>query len=56
MMVAEWGGLITLLLSFYFISGKSRQILAVHCEVEMAEQIWPSMCQHHENHGIHYAW
>jgi hypothetical protein len=38
-MAAEWGGLFTPPLSFYFISGKSRQILAVHGEVEMAGQI-----------------
>jgi hypothetical protein len=55
-MAVEWGGLITIPLSFYFISGKSWQILAVHCEVETAEQIWPSTHQHHGNRGVHYAW
>jgi hypothetical protein len=38
-MAAEWGGLFTPLLSFYFISGKSQQILAFHGEVETAGQI-----------------
>jgi hypothetical protein len=54
-MAVEWGGLITPPLSFYFIPGNSRQILAVHYEVETAEQIWSSTRQHHENHGLHYA-
>jgi hypothetical protein len=54
-MAAEWGGLITPLLSFYFIPGNSRQILAVHYEVEKAEQIWPSTRQHHKNRSLHYA-
>jgi hypothetical protein len=39
MMAAEWGGLFTPPLSFYFIFGKSWQILAVPCEAEMAGQI-----------------
>jgi hypothetical protein len=38
-MATEWDGLFTPPLSFYFISGKSQQILAVHYEVEMAGQI-----------------
>jgi hypothetical protein len=38
-MAVEWGGLFTPPLSFYFISGKSWQILAVHYEVETAGQI-----------------
>jgi hypothetical protein len=38
-MAAEWGGLFTPPLSFYFISGKSWKILAIHSEVEMAGQI-----------------
>jgi hypothetical protein len=38
-MAAEWGELLLLRGHFYLIPGKSRLILAVHCEVEMAEQI-----------------
>jgi hypothetical protein len=54
-MAAEWGKLLPLRCHFYFIPGNSRQILAVHYEVETAEQIWPSTRQHRENRGLHYA-
>jgi hypothetical protein len=55
MMAVEWGELLPLRCHFYLILGNSRLILAVHYEVEMAEQIWPSTWQHHENRGLHYA-
>jgi hypothetical protein len=55
-MAAEWGGLITPPLLFYFTSRNSRQISTVHYEVETTEQIWLSTRQHHENRGFHYAW
>jgi hypothetical protein len=54
-MAAEWGELLLLRCHFYLIPGKSRLIPAVHYEVETAEQIWPSTCQHHKNRGLHYA-
>jgi hypothetical protein len=54
-MAAEWGELLLLRCHFYLISGNLRLILAVHYEVETAEQIWPSTCQYHENRGFHYA-
>jgi hypothetical protein len=44
-MAAEWGELLPLCVHFYLILGKSWLILAVHYEVEMVEQIWPSTCQ-----------
>jgi hypothetical protein len=52
---AEQGELLPLRCHFYLISGNSQLILAVRYEVETAEQIWPSTCQHHENRGLHYA-
>jgi hypothetical protein len=54
-MAAEWGELLPLCYCFYLIPGNSRLILAVHYEVETAEQIWPSTRQHHENRGLPYA-
>jgi hypothetical protein len=54
-MAAEWGELLLLRCHFYLIPEKSRLILAVHYEVEMAEQIWSSTSQYHENRGLHYA-
>jgi hypothetical protein len=39
----------------YFSSGNLRQILAIHGEVEMAEQIQPSTCQYRGSYGVHYA-
>jgi hypothetical protein len=54
-MVVEWGELLLLRCHFYLIPRKSRLILAIHYEVEMAEQIWLSTCQYHENRGLHYA-
>jgi hypothetical protein len=54
-MAAEWGELLLLRCHFYLIPGKSRLIPTVHYEVEMAEQIRPSTCQHHENRSLHYA-
>jgi hypothetical protein len=55
MVATEWGELLPLRYRFYLISGNSRLILAVCYEVETAEQIWPSTCQHHESRGLHYA-
>jgi hypothetical protein len=54
-MAAEWGELLLLRCYFYLIPENSRLILAVHYEVETAEQIWPSTCQYHENCDLHYA-
>jgi hypothetical protein len=54
-MVVEWGELLPLCDHFYLIPEKSRLILAVHYEVEMVEQIWPSTCQHRGSRGLHYA-
>jgi hypothetical protein len=39
----------------YFSSGNLRRILAVHGEVETAEQIQPSTCQYRGSRGVHYA-
>jgi hypothetical protein len=57
MMVAEWGKqLLPPGFSIYPSAGNHWSILAIRSEGEVAGWIWPSTCQHHARHGLHYAW